>query len=429
MLSTHVSDTQNSAHVWDDGRVTAPGSISAARLLAIRPFRLLWTNSFLFTLVQSTQRFAFVWLALGLGARSDASGLILFVMGVPALLISLPVGVLSDHFNRRALLIISQTGALAVAVTTAALVSADVITIPLAIGCSFASGIFIALGTPVRSAIVPTLVPREQLVGAIATSTIGNNIGLIIGPATAGPMITAWGIQGAFWFQAILYALGLLALLPLELPPPHNTERKSLRNEIFGGITFIRQNRAVRSFFVLLGSSVLFMMSPWIVLGPQIAKEEVGASGGQTTLLFALLGVGQLLTSVGIMRWNRVIRQKGLWFMCGLCWGSSIQVLLGQSFNILTLGLFLFLWGMGGGFYMNLNQTLIQNNTPPQVMGRVMAIQSLLMSGLAPAGALLVGLIARSIDSAPLVFSGCGALMLLSTLYFLFFHRHLQPMA
>ena len=409
--------------------MTATGSISASQLMAIRPFRLLWSNSFLFTLVQSTQRFAFVWLALGLGARSDASGLILFVMGIPALLISLPVGVLSDHFNRRVILITSQIGALVVAAGTAALVTLDIITIPLAVACSFASGIFIALGSPVRTAIVPTLVPREQLVGAIATSTIGNNIALIVGPATAGPMIKAWGIQGAFWFQAGLYALGLLALLPLELPPSHNTERKRLRSEILGGIIFIRDSRAVRSFFVLLGCSVIFMMSPWIVLGPQLAKEEVGASGSQTTLLFALLGVGQLVTSMGIMRWNHVIRQKGLWFMCGLCWGSSVQMLLGQSFSIPSMALFLFMWGLGGGFYMNLNQTLIQNNTPPEVMGRVMAIQSLLMSGLAPAGALLVGVIARRIDSVPLTFSACGALMLASTLYFLLFHRHLRPMA
>ncbi len=415
--------------MWNDVLVTATGSISPAELLAIRPFRLLWSNTFVFTLVQSTQRFAFVWLALGLGARSDASGLILFVMGIPALLISLPVGVLSDHFNRRTILITSQLGALAVALVTAVLVSTDVITIPWAVACSFASGVFVALGTPVRSAIVPTLVPRDKLVGAIATSTIGNNVALIIGPATAGPMISAWGIQGAFWFQTVLYALGLLALLPLELPPSHNTERKKLRSEILGGITFIRSEREVRSLFVLLGCSVLFMMSPWIVLGPQLAKEEVGATGGQTTLLFALLGVGQLLTSLGIMRWNHVIRQKGLWFMCGLCWGSSVQMLLGQSFSIATMALFLFMWGLGGGFYMNLNQTLIQNNTPPHVMGRVMAIQSLLMSGLAPAGALLVGFVARRIDSVPLVFSACGGLMLLSTGYFLFFHRHLRPMA
>ena len=409
--------------------MTTEGSIRPSELFSIRPFRYLWGNAFLFTLVQSTQRFAFVWLVLGLGARSDISGVVLFVMGVPALLISLPVGVLSDHFNRRMLLMISQIGALSITTLTAVLVSTGRISISWAIACSFVSGIFIALGTPVRSAIVPSLVQKDKLVGAIAVSTIGNNIALIIGPATAGPMIRAWGIQGAFWFQAVLYACGLLTLLPLELPQSVNSERRRLRDEIMGGLTFIRADEAVRSFFVLLGCSVIFMMSPWIVLGPQIAKEQVGATGSQTTLLFALLGVGQLITSLGIMRWNNRIRQKGLWFMCGLCWGSSVQILLGQSSGFLSMGLFLFLWGIGGGFYMNLNQTLIQNNTPPAVMGRVMAIQSLLMSGLAPAGALLVGVIARRIDSAPVTFSACGALMLLSSGYFLFFHRHLRPMA
>jgi predicted MFS family arabinose efflux permease len=171
------------------------------------------------------------------------------------------------------------------------------------------------------------------------------------------------------------------------------------------------------------------MMAPWIVLGPQIAKEQAGATGSQTTALFALLGVGQFITSMAIMRFNHKMIRKGLWFMCGLCWGSSVQILLGQSNSIPMMGIALFLWGLGGGFYMNLNQTLIQNNTPPQVMGRVMAIHSLLMSGLAPAGALAVGFVARKVDSAPLVFSACGALMLLSVGYFLTFKKHLRPMS
>jgi predicted MFS family arabinose efflux permease len=171
------------------------------------------------------------------------------------------------------------------------------------------------------------------------------------------------------------------------------------------------------------------MMAPWIVLGPQIAKEQAGATGSQTTLLFAMLGVGQFITSMLIMRYNHLMVKKGLWFMCGLCWGSSIQMLLGQSSSIFMMGLFLFAWGMGGGFYMNLSQTLIQHNTPPQVMGRVMAIHSLLMSGLAPAGALAVGVIARSTDTAPWTFTVCGLLMLLTTLFFLIFRPRLRPMA
>jgi MFS family permease len=185
----------------------------------------------------------------------------------------------------------------------------------------------------------------------------------------------------------------------------------------------------VKSFYVLLSGSVLFMMAPWIVLGPQIAKEQAGASGSQTTLLFALLGVGQFVTSMFIMRFNHRMVRKGLWFMLGLCGGGSIQILLGQSSSILVMGLLLFAWGICGGFYMNLNQTLIQNNTPPQVMGRVMAIHSLLMSGLAPLGALFVGIIARGIGSAPLTFSSLGALMVGTAVYFIATRRHLHAMA
>ena len=404
-------------------------SIRPTELLRIRPFRLLWTNSFLFVLVQSTQRFAFVWLALDLGARSDISGFMLFVMGVPALLISLPVGVMSDRMDRRKLLMGSQLGALAVSIAVATLVTTDHITVTLAILGSFSAGIFIALGSPIRTAMVPTLVPGDKLVGAIAVSTIGTNIGMIIGPATAGPLIKVWGIQGAFWLQAILYLVGFLVLLPLEIPSRMSTTTRNLRQEIFEGLRFINGHEAVRSFYVLLSASTLFMMAPWIVLGPQIAREEAGATGSQTTALFALLGVGQFLTSMAIMRFNHKLVRKGMWFMCGLCWGSSVQIFLGQSNSIPMMGLFLFLWGIGGGLYMNLNQTLIQNNTPPEVMGRVMAIHSLLMSGLAPSGALVVGFAARRIDSAPIVFSVCGFLMLASAGYFLTFKKHLRPMA
>ena len=409
--------------------VTQVSNISPTELMAIRPFRLLWTNSFLFVLVQSTQRFAFVWLALELGARSNISGVILFVMGIPALLISLPVGVMSDHLNRRTLLLTSQIGALLMTIAIAAMVTSGNMTISWAIAGSFFAGVFVALGTPVRSAVIPTLVPSDKLVGAIAVNTIGMNIGLIIGPATAGPVIRIWGIQGAFWLQAVLYAVGLLALVNLELPPSSNPTRRSLKYEIFEGIKFIHHHQAVRSFFVLLSASTIFMMAPWIVLGPQLAREEAGATGSQTTLMFALLGVGQFVTSMFIMRFNQLLVRKGLWFMLGLCWGSGVQMFLGQSSSIITMSLFLFLWGVGGGFYMNLNQTLIQNNTPREVMGRVMAIHSLLMSGLAPTGALLVGVIARYVDSPALTFSACGALMMVSTLYFLVFKPHLRPMA
>ena len=104
--------------------------IRPRELFAIRPFRLLWTNSFLFILVQSTQRFAFVWLALELGAKSDISGLILFVMGIPVILISLIVGVMSDHADRRMLLLVSQDLCFGQVLTCPKITSADILTYP-----------------------------------------------------------------------------------------------------------------------------------------------------------------------------------------------------------------------------------------------------------------------------------------------------------
>ena len=400
-------------------------------LLRITSFRLLWSNTFLFVLVQSTQRFAFVALALDLGARSDINGVILFVMGIPALVISLPVGVMSDHMNRRTLLLVSQTGALAVACAIAVMMTTDSMTVPWLITWAGLSGLFVALGTPVRTAVLPTLVPSDQLVGAIAVSTVATNVAMILGPATAWPVIAIWGLEGAFWLQCVMYLVGLSVLLPLRLPQSanHDRVRRRLRQEIFEGVRFIHGHKAVRSFFVLLAASTVLMMAPWIVLGPQLAEENAGATNSQAFALVALLGIGQFITSIAIMRFNHKLVRKGLWFMCGLCWGSTIQILLGQATSLATMGLFLFLWGVGGGLYMNLNQTLIQNNTPPTVMGRVMAIHSLLMSGLAPLGALLVGVIARSIDSAPVTFSVCGALMGLTVLWFLTMRPHLRPLS
>lgn len=400
-------------------------------LLRITSFRLLWSNTFLFVLVQSTQRFAFVALALDLGARSDINGVILFVMGIPALVISLPVGVMSDHMNRRTLLLVSQTGALAVACAIAVMMTTDSMTVPWLITWAGLSGLFVALGTPVRTAVLPTLVPSDQLVGAIAVSTVATNVAMILGPATAWPVIAIWGLEGAFWLQCVMYLVGLSVLLPLQLPQSANYDRvrRRLRQEIFEGVRFIHGHKAVRSFFVLLAASTVLMMAPWIVLGPQLAEENAGATNSQAFALVALLGIGQFITSIAIMRFNHKLVRKGLWFMCGLCWGSTIQILLGQATSLATMGLFLFLWGVGGGLYMNLNQTLIQNNTPPTVMGRVMAIHSLLMSGLAPLGALLVGVIARSIDSAPVTFSVCGALMGLTVLWFLTMRPHLRPLS
>ena len=408
----------------------AAGPQSAFGVLRLRSFRLLWYNTLGFVLVQSTQRFAFVWLILELGSKSDVSGQLLFVMGLPALFISLPVGVMSDRVNRRLLLLLSQTGAFVVTLVTSVLVSTDRITTGSATLCAAILGLFIAIGQPVRTAIVPTLVPQEHLMNAIIVSVVASNLALILGPAIAGPAISRWGIEGAFWVQAALYGVGFLALVPLKLPAVvARTHRPRLRSELAAGVGFIARHPDIRTLFILLMGSVIFMMSPWMVLGPQFAREEVGATGASATFLYTMLGLGQFVTSMWLLRNSHRVKQKGLWFMLGLTTGATVQILIGPAPSYVTLALILFAWGLTGGFYLNLNQTLLQGNTPPEVMGRVMSVHSLLMVGLAPMGALLIGYAARHLHSLPETISGTGAAMLVLVLVVLATQRRFRTLS
>jgi MFS family permease len=391
--------------------MAAPADVTPTTFAAFRerPFRLLWTNTVLFSLVQSTQRFTFVWLVLELGRGADASGLVLFAMGAPAFVVVLPAGAWSDRLDRRVLLLGSQLGALLVTALTAALVSTDRINLPITVALGTALGATLAFGQPIRSAVLPTLVPRDRLMNAIVLTTIGINVSMIVGPAIGGAAIAVWGLGGAFTVQAVIYVLGLAVLLLLRLPDrPPLPERRRLRVEIVEGLTFVGCHREIRALFLLLATTGLLMLGPYQALMPKIARDQLGSDAFEASLLFAVLGIGMGFTSLVLAR-TRDLSHKGAWFAGGLVAGGLIQVGLGLSPVYLLTAALMFLWGVGGGLFINLNQTLIQTHTPDEVMGRVMALHTLAMVGLAPMGSLAGGFVAGAIGApATVALAGVG---------------------
>ncbi len=385
----------------------APGTFAAFRE---REFRLLWTNTFLFSLVQSTQRFTFVWLVLELGRGANASGLVLFAMGLPVFVVVLPAGVLIDRMDRRHLLLGSQAGALVVTLATALLVAADRINLPITIALATALGATLAFGQPVRSSVLPTLVPKARLMNAIVLTTIGINISMIVGPALGGAAIALWGLGGAFGLQAAIYSLGLVVLLFLRLPErPPPPPRRRMRADIGEGLTFVGRHREIRALFLLLATTGLFMLGPYQALMPQIARDQLGRDALGASLLFAFLGAGMGATSLVLAR-SRDLSHKGAWFAGALVFGGIVQVGLGLSTVYALTAVLMFFWGVSGGFFMNLNQTLIQTHTPPAVMGRVMSLHTLAMVGLSPMGALAGGVVAGAVG-APVTVAGAGMLI------------------
>ncbi|GAB4323604.1 MAG: MFS transporter [Dehalococcoidia bacterium] len=386
------------------GQQAAPAGrlprLSTLEAFRSAPFRYLWVNTFTFFMVMGIQRFAFVWLVLDLTSGPKAAGIVTFALGIPVLFVALPAGVLSDRVNRRTLLMASQGVATTVVLATAALIWADMMTVPLAVMMALLAGSATAMTQPVRTAIVPTLVERDRLMNAIVLTTLGMNVSMIIGPAIGGASIRLWGLAGSFAVQGAILALGWLMLVPLRVPKlTRATGSAKPMQDLREGLRFVVGERRIFLLIVLLVVSGMLMMGPSSALIPQIAKEELGKDALAASLLFAFVGVGMMATSLLLASLTEM-PNKGGWFVVSLVLGGTVFAGIGLSPVYALTAVLMVIWGMGGGFFMNLNQTLIQGNTPHELMGRVMSIHTLGFMGLTPMGALLAGGMA-SVVGAP----------------------------
>ncbi len=424
-----------------DGQDSRTGFARAAgRLLSqqtfaafeLRDFRLLWGNNFSYALVQGIQRFAFVWLAGDLSERNLVLGLVTFGLGVPVFFLTLPAGVLSDRWNRRSLLFASQVWVLVTSLLTAVLIWVGAMGVGMAIVMAILVGVGVAVGQPVRQALVPVVVPQERLMNAITLNSLGQQTSQIMGPLLGGAAIELTGNGGGFALQAALMGLGLVFLLPLRIPAAERVTQIGRRlfgemlGEIAEGFRFVRGTLDIRTLFLLLLASSLVIMGPWQTLLPRVAEDQLGAEAFLASALFGVMGVGMVISSLVLASIPR-LENAGGWFTVTLIVGGSLAVGIGLSHSYLLTVLLMFLSGLNAGFFINLNLTLIQAHTPGDVMGRVMAIYTLVLMGGSPFGGLLAGGGAQMLGAGEW-FAICGAAMAAVAAVFLLTQSSLRRM-
>jgi MFS family permease len=385
------------------GGIVASGRVKPWEAFRIRSFRYLWFNSFSFSMIQSTERFAFVWLMLELYDQAEQAGRIALVLGAPAFFgVSMVGGWAADQFDRRSVMLVTQGMAATVTAVLAVLLFFDQLTYTLTFVLAFLVGITLAVGSPVRMSTIPTVVPEHTLMNAIVLNGFAQNISQIIGPALGGFIISAWGVKGSFIFVTVLYLVGMVAILPLRIPP-HDLQLgrgdpaaglrgvfAKLWSDLRAGLAFVGGHAGIRALFVFLGVAALFLMGPYAVLVPQIARVKLDRDVVEASFLFTVLGAGQLVSTL-IQASLGNIPHKGRTFLiaCSGCGLSLAAAGLSTSYALTMV--IMFFWGVIAGFFVNLLQTLIQSNTPRPYLGRVASVQTWVMQGLTPVGALAAG--------------------------------------
>ena len=255
------------------------------------------------------------WVAVAVAAR-----------GLPLFFLTMPAGLLADRWDRRQLLVITQVVAAVSAVTFALLVASDRATAPLALIYAVILGSSTAVGLPTRQAMIPMLLPREDLLNAVVTGSMARTSSQLIGPAFAGLLIPLWGIEASFAVQAAFLVLSTLTLLPLsraatQIPERADRPAFSVRGDLVEAWRFLRGNVPLLVVIGLMVNTGLFMIGPNQALIPVLVTEELEGGAQALGFMFTAMALGTLSTSLFLTSMGGM-PNKGGFFAMALIGGS-----------------------------------------------------------------------------------------------------------
>lgn len=369
-------------------------------------YRQMWISSaFAFMGMQMLQ-IARALLAWDLTHSFGAIGLVSLSFGLPMLAFSLLGGAVADRVDKRNLTLVTNTLIGVLAAVTAVMVSTGHMTFEILIIVGLMQGTLSALGMPARTPLMAEVVGQEHMMSAIAMSNTAMNGTRLFGPALAGIIAGAWGIEWAYAAQAVAYVLSTVTMLgvPSGLGAAARADRapSSVLKEIGGGLRYVSSHSTLRLLMGMMFITTFFAM-PYIMLLAGFVQRDLGQSEEAYGWLQSISGIGALVGSLAIATVTTFDRKPLLQWASGLLGGGGLILLaalsapfgfVGAIAATLWLGLFL-------TAYQTLNSTMIMDATEPQYYGRVMSINMLTFSAM-PIMAAPLGAIADRIGASTL---------------------------
>ncbi|HEY2987868.1 MAG TPA: MFS transporter [Candidatus Binatia bacterium] len=364
-------------------------TLGTLRSLKHRNFRLLLLGALLSATGDFMQNIAQSWLVWQLTRSPFLLGVVGFFDTVPRLIFGAFGGAIADRFDRRRLLMLTQTLGMVQAFIYWLAVYFEFIAFWHIVVLAFFLGAVNTLNQLARQSLVSSLVPREDLFNAIALQSSAFNLSKILGPSMGGVLIALVGIANCFLVNAISFGALIFTLVIMELPPweaPAN--KKSLLSEIQEGYRYLRSNRRLFS-IVWLSYVVALVGAPYTRFVPMFATNilHVGASG--FGLLMAAPGAGATLSALSLASMGNL--RPGILWICSCVLGFALFLGLfafSHSF-ILSLALLALVGFFFIAFRASAN-TAIQSDTPPNLLGRVLSL-FFMDRGLWSLGGLLIG--------------------------------------
>jgi len=409
---------------------------SAVAVLRNRPFLLLWLAQLATQIGVNMILYALTVVVLEATDLSSAvSGLFLTFL-VPSVLLSALAGVYVDRFDRRTMLVI--TNALRAVVLIGIFAVGNDIGYVLLLNTLFS--ILTVFFAPAEAAMIPVLVPREQLVAANGLFTLTLNGAFALGYALLGPLIVtiSGGPQPLIVIVAFLFALAaaFCVTLPKDPPKPHEraraiqavTEASQSVTGVFGqlreGVVYIRNNRAIAWSLAYLGIAAS-LIGVVAVLGPKFARDTIGLTAKDLIVVVLPLGIGIVFGVLLLNNYGKYVPRRraievglavlGVLLVLLTIAGPVSRILTGVGEQVPLVDLsaltslvavvvaIAFVAGIAYGIVAISAQVQLQEDIPADVRGRVFGVLNMLISVASILPIIIVGPIADLVGTTAVI--------------------------
>jgi MFS family permease len=375
-----------------------------APLRESRDFRLVVVGSFLSGLGAQATLVALPYQVYIQTRSALLVGLLGAVELAPLVAAALLGGAVADRVDRRKLLLLDQVGLVltAAALATAAATGHPPVGVLYALAALLAA--FVSLENVVIFAILPNLVDRRQLRGALALEYGLGTLTMVVGPALGGLVISALGLTWAYAIDAISCAAMVATVLPVAPQPPYAVARhERLRDSIVEGLRYVRSNQALLGSFAIDLVAMTFGLPRALFAVLSVSVYHAGAAG--TGALYSATAAGATVAAMttGWLPHARRLGRIVIWAV--VVWGTTIAF-AGLARTLWLAAALFALAGAADSVSAVCRTTINQTVTPERMRGRMSAVYSLVVTGGPRLGDIESGAVAGATSARFSVFSG-----------------------
>ncbi len=355
--------------------------------------------SLLGTWMQATAQSWVVW---ELTQSESSLGIVVMLNSLPLLLLAPWAGGIADRFNRRMILLVTQTIAMLLAFSLAFLVQTHLVQVWHIYIFAFILGVVGALDFPAQQAFIGDLSGMSQVRQAVTLNIMGLQVARMLGPAIAGILLKAVGSAAAFWINGVSFLFVLLSIFMVKSHQQEMHKRGSGRGQFRETLDYIRSQPRMVDLLILASLVTFFALSIMNIL-PAVADHVLHGDSQTFGLLMGSSGAGALISTLFLLPLSQSAKHIGRVVGGAAIWMGTFYLLLSRSTWLLLSMASIFLVSLGAPLVLTTGLGVMQLLAPGDMRARIISLFTMLTFGLQPLSSLFIGYTAEKFGSQAII--------------------------